>query len=443
MGASKRPVYYEDVMHHLSLLLHRWIGLFMAGFLVMSGLTGAVISWDHELDDLLNSHLTRVESRGALLPVLDLARAIEERDPRARVTFIPLAPEEGDALAFGVDARVDPATSRRYELGYNQVFINPVTGEELGRREWGAVWPVTQATLVSFLYKLHYSLHLPEMWGTDRWGLWLMGGIAMLWALDCFIGFYLTLPRRMIVPCDFSETPASARPILGQSWWARWIPSWKIKTSGTLRRINLDFHRAFGLWTWILLFVLAFTAFSLNLYREIFYPVMSLVTTVTPSPFDLRTPAGPHKPITPIVAYGPILDRARAEAAQRGWQVPIGDIFYSDEFGIYGVQFFHPGDDHGSAGVGPPAMYFDAADGRYLADRQPWKGTVADIFVQAQFPMHSGRILGLPGRIIISIMGVGTALLSMTGVVIWWRKQVAHSRRTLRHTDEAAPFAMT
>jgi hypothetical protein len=29
-----------------------------------------------------------------------------------------------------------------------------------------------------------------------------------------------------------------------------------------------------------------------------------------------------------------------------------------------------------------------------LGERLPWKGTAADIFVQAQFPLHSGRILG-------------------------------------------------
>src|SRR5437764_1338611 len=37
--------------------LHRWAGLLTAGFLFFSGITGAIISWDHELDDVLNSHL--------------------------------------------------------------------------------------------------------------------------------------------------------------------------------------------------------------------------------------------------------------------------------------------------------------------------------------------------------------------------------------------------
>jgi uncharacterized iron-regulated membrane protein len=43
--------------------------------------------------------------------------------------------------------------------------------------------------------------------------------------------------------------------------------------------------------------------------------------------------------------------------------------------------------------------------------------------MQAQFPLHSGRILGLPGRILISIMGLVVAMLSVTGIVIWARKR--------------------
>jgi len=421
-------------MRHLSILLHRWIGLVMAGFLVITGLTGAVISWDHELDDLLNPHLTHVESRGTYLSSLDLARAIEARDPRGQVTYVPLAPEEGEALAFGVEPRVNPATGRLYQLDYNQVFIDPVTGKELGKREWGAVWPVTQENVVSFLYELHMSLHLPEMWGIEHWGEWLLGGIAILWTLDCFVGFYLTLPRQAQPPGPPSSWESRQR--LG--WWARWGPAWKIKTSGTFRRINFDFHRAFGLWAWGLLFMLAFTAFSLNLYREVFYPVMSMVTEVTPTPFDERTPTGIHHPITPKLGYAAIIDRAVDEAKKRGWPEPVGDVFYAENFGIYGVRFFHPGDDHGEAGVGPPALYFDGHDGRYLGDRQPWVGTAADIFVQAQFPLHSGRILGIPGRIIVSVMGLGTAVLSITGVIIWWRKRAVHARRADMHSPQPA-----
>ncbi|MPY69008.1 MAG: PepSY domain-containing protein [Alphaproteobacteria bacterium] len=419
-------------------LLHRWVGLTIAGFLFVSGLTGAVISWDHELDDLLNPHLTHVDSRGEYIPSLELARAIELRDPRARVTYVPLAPEPGEALAFGVAPRVDPSTSRLFELGYNEVFVDPVTGAELGRREWGAAWPVTRENFVSFLYVLHYSFHIPEMWGIDRWGMWLLGGIAVLWTLDCFVGFYLTLPAR--------RTPRPGRPDavrrqLARRWRTRWAPAWKIRTWGSAWRINFDIHRAFGLWLWGLLFMLAFTAFSLNLYREAFYPIMATVSEVTPTPFDTREETDTHNPIPPTVAYAAIVGKAAAEARRRGWEEPAGDVFYAQNFGIYGVRFFHPGDDHGAAGVGPPALYYDGSDGRYLGDSVPWSGTAADIFVQAQFPLHSGRILGLPGRILVSVMGVVTAALSVTGLVIWWRRRAARSRRTRRRPEQRAAAA--
>jgi uncharacterized iron-regulated membrane protein len=394
-------------MRAIWVIVHRWIGLVIAAFLFLTGVTGAVISWDHELDDLLNPHLLEAPSRGESRSALELAAKFEEHNPKARVTFMPLAPEEGVSLALFITPRVDPETGRQYELGYNQVFIDPVSGKELGRREWGGVWPVTRENFVSFLYKLHYSLHLPEMWGIGRWGEWLLGSIALAWTLDCFVAFYLTLPKGR------------------RRWWPRWKAAWGVRTASGAYKLNFDLHRAGGLWTWALLFVIAFTAFSLNLFAEVFYPAMSKISQVSPTPFTSRAPVDKHTPIEPRLSYAEAVDKAKAEAQKRGWKEPAGSVFYTPEWGIYGVQFFHPGDDHGAAGVGPARLYYDGADGRYLGDRQPWVGTAADIFVQAQFPVHSGRILGLPGRILISLMGLVVAGLSVTGVVIWWRKRRA------------------
>lgn len=408
--------------------LHRWVGLFIASFLFISGLTGAVISWDHELDDLLNPHLMHAGTQGAPQSSLALARQVEARDPRILVTFVPLAAEPGESLAFGVEGRVDPATSKPFEPGYNQVFVDPVTGAELGRRNWGAVWPITTETFVSFLYVLHYTLHIPEMWGIDHWGLWLLGGVALLWTIDCFIGFYLTLPQR----------EARAQGAMGKgrrrSLFTRWKPAWKIKTSGTAYRINFDIHRAFGLWLWGVLFTVAFTAFSLNLYSEIFYPIMSKISEVTPGPFDVRTPRDHDDPILPRLGYAEAIGKAQAAARRRRWSEPAGGAFYSPEYGIYGIGFYKPGGDHGAAGVGPQYLYYDGVTGQPAGAYEPWKGTIADIFVQAQFPLHSGRILGLPGRILISFMGLVVAALSVTGVVIWWRKRQARTFRRRRST---------
>src|SRR5687768_7007767 len=109
---SGQPTSRQPFSRQLWVLAHRWVGLTIAGFLCISGITGAVISWDHELDELLNSRLTHVESRGVRLPPLDLAAQIEAADPRVLVTYVPLAAEEGKSFVFGVAPKQDPETGR-------------------------------------------------------------------------------------------------------------------------------------------------------------------------------------------------------------------------------------------------------------------------------------------------------------------------------------------
>ena len=199
--------------------LHRWAGLLTAGFLFFSGVTGAVISWDHELDDLLNKQFHDVTSTGPAKSSVELAALIEARDPHVRVNYLLTTPEKNESLSFFLQPRIDPATGKRYtDVNYNQVFLDPNTGAELGRRMWGAVWPVTSENFVSFLYKLHYTMHIPEFWGSDRWGARLLGIIAIIWTIDCFVGFYLTLPARRLARAG--RAPAVTRE-LGKGFWAR------------------------------------------------------------------------------------------------------------------------------------------------------------------------------------------------------------------------------
>jgi uncharacterized iron-regulated membrane protein len=339
-------------------------------------------------------------------------------------------------MQIWVDAKVDPATGRRYDLGYDHVFIDPVTGEIAGKRLWGEI-SLAPEHLMSFLYKLHFTLHLPEIGGTDRWGVWLMGTVALVWLVDSFVSFLLTLPR-------LSRTDGGTKGG-SKGWWQRWQPSWLVRFGAGGYKLNFDLHRAGGLWVWGILLILSFTSFSLNLYREVFYPVMSLVSETTPGPFETRTPRPLHEPVEPKVTWTELLAKGKAEADRRGWTDPVGDVFYSDDFVVHGIRFFHPGADHEGGGMGMKTLYYDGLDGRLIGDHVPWEGTAADVFVQLQFPLHSGRILGLPGRIIISITGVTVAMLSITGLVIWDRKRRARKQAVrqagLRHAQGQGQMA--
>ena len=385
--------------------VHRWFGLGAAVFLFVSGLTGAIISWDHALDEWLNPRLFQVSSRGPHKPALELVAMAEAREPRMSVRYVPLAAEPGHTLMLFVEPRVNPATHTLYELDFNQLAIDPVTGAIVGRRMWGEI-SLDRENLLPFLYKLHYSMHVPEGWGVQL-GVLFMGIVGIVWFLDCFIALAISFPNRRV-----------------------WKKSFAFRFRKGGRALNFDLHRSGGVWAWLLLLVVAFTSVSMNLGHEVVRPILGLFTTLTPDPFDARTPAAETSPVTPARSYAEILGAASSIARERGVNAPPGALFHSPTYGIYGVGFFEPGNDHGDGGLGTPWLYFDSRDGRFVGDVIPGEGTAGDIFLQAQFPIHSGRIAGLFGRIIISALGLVVAMLSATGVLIWVRRRRGARART-------------
>jgi uncharacterized iron-regulated membrane protein len=322
-------------MRNTFVLFHRWAGLFIAVFLFVAGLTGAVISWDHELDEWLNPHLydAPAQSSGKPLAPLELLAKVEAADPRVKVTFLPLHHEEGHNTEIGVQPRVDPETGELYPIDYNQAFVDPATGNIVGKRFWGAISLDTE-NLLPFLYKLHYSMHIPDVANIDRWGVWFMGIVGIVWLFDCFVGFYLTLPAR-VRRNGATRVVAEGEALLEEplpdaarrSWWQRWKPAWQIKRGASAYRFNLDLHRAFGLWLWAMLFIIAFTSVSMNLGTEVVRPILNSISKLTPDAFDDRAPTPLNKPIAADVSFATAIDTAKTEALRRGWTEPAGGAF--------------------------------------------------------------------------------------------------------------------
>jgi len=392
-------------------LLHRWFGLATAVFLFIAGATGALISWDHELDAWLNPQLFHAHSAGQpALPGLELANRLEKADPRLRVGYVLTATEPGHTALMSVEGRIDPASGKPYELGFNQVALDPATAQVQGKRQWGDI-SLRRENLLPFLYKLHYTMHIPDGWGIEL-GVWLMGLIGIVWTLDCVIALWLSFPN-----------------------WRSWRKSFAFRWRQGGHKLNFDLHRSGGVWVWLLLLVLAVTSVSMNLNTQVMRPLVASLSPLTPDAFSSRTPRPPEQAVEPRVSREQVLALAQAEGRRRGWTQPAGGVFYSSAFGLYGVGFFDAGNDHGDGGLGNAWLYYDAVHGAPAGDRVPGSGSAGDIFLQAQFPLHSGRILGLPGRILISLMGALVAMLSVTGLLIWLRKRrasVTHKKSGLR-----------
>lgn len=395
-------------MRGAMVVLHRWCGLFIAGFLFVAGLTGAVIAWNQELDEWANPKLYVAASGAAAsaLAPLELARRVEATDPRLRVSFVPLTLEQGHTAMLGVAARIDPATGTPYVLGFNQLAVDPATGQIQGRRQWGQI-SLSREHLLPFLYKLHYTMHIPKGWGIE-FGVWLMGVVSAVWIVDGFLALCISFPN---------------------------VRSWRKSLSFRLRqggaKLTFDVHRSGGVWVWGLLLMLAVTSVSLNLGTQVMQPLVSVFSTLTPSPFQSRQGSRERELADPLLRREQAIAAAEAEGRRRGWTAPAGSLFYAQRFGIYGVTFYTPEDDRDENGMGNNVLYLDGDTGTIIGERVPGQGTWGDVFMQAQLPLHSGRLLGTPGRVLISLMGVFVATLSVTGLLIWLRKRRARTGKSV------------
>jgi uncharacterized iron-regulated membrane protein len=380
--------------------VHRVTGLFLAAFLFVSGVTGSLIAFWPELDAALNPELFSVRGGAPAPPPAVLAAKVEAADPRAQVVWMSVNPGPGEPIGVFVAPRTDPATKAPYDLNYNQLALDPSSGAILGKRFWGACC-FERKNLMPFLHTLHYTLYLPE-----RVGVWVMGLIALLWFADCFVAIGLTFPTR--------------RPFL-----SRWANGFRIQRGTSGGRFMLDLHRAGGLWLWLLLAILAMSGVALNLEKEVFRPVVSFLLPVDREPVPPKAPAD-AKPLG-FAAVAALADR---DAERLNWGRP-GAIYHDLAAGTYFVSFQRSLLDRGE-GMGINGLVYSAATGALVEEHVHGSGRVGNIVLDAQFPLHSGRLLGTPGRVVICVAGLVVAALSGTGVLMWSRRRraKAHLRST-------------
>jgi uncharacterized iron-regulated membrane protein len=404
-------------MRSLLVRLHRWFGLGTALFLFLSGLTGSIIAWHLELDAALNPEFFHARTSGPALSSLELANRVEAADRRLRVTWLPLAAEPGRTLQVLVAPRIDPRTHEPYRLGFNQLAIDPATGVIQGRREWGA-FSVSRLNLVPFIYQLHDTLYLPGTAGGLATGVWLLGFVAIVWTLDCVIALVLAFPN---------------------------LKTWRKSFGFRVRRggyaLAFDLHRSGGVWVWGLLGVVAVTSISMNLKAPVVRPLVSLFSTLAPDPEGDARPAAVPEAAT--LSRERVVELASAAGKRLMLDAGPGGIAFSPARNFYAVGYFAPGDVYGDYRLGNAWTYWDATTGTRIAQTVPGVGSAGDIFLQAQFPLHSGRLLGTAGRIAISFMGLMVAILSATGVVIWLKKRAGRRAASLRSRTRCGPQAPT
>jgi len=396
-------------LRSLFVLVHRYVGLAMAVFLVVAGLTGTALAYYYELDAALNPSLYQpksVSENQQPLDIMQLRQQLQEKLPEVNVHFVPLDTPQGQAVPLYVTAR-----DRSIALENDEYFMDPYSGSILGQRKWG---DLTQGSknVMPFLYQLHHTLALGET------GSLIFGVVAVLWSIDCFVGAYLTFP-----PLRKSADRTSR----WTSWWKDWGRAWLFKT-GSLYKLTFTWHRAAGLWLWAILFVFAWSAVGLTLH-DVYYPVMHTIFPMKEYP-ELPHVDPPRE--VPGMAWKAARDRGReliAEQAEKhGFRVlSERRINYDSHHGVFRYQVASTLDINNR--YPSTTVWFDSETGELRGFVLPTSEAVGNTITTWINALHFGAVWGRPYQAFVAIMGIAVAGFSISGVYLWWVKFQARRKR--------------
>lgn len=397
--------------------LHRWIGLVAAGFLLVAGITGALLAWYEELDaGFAPALLTVPLAPSDPLDPQALRARVQAAYPDRWVNHVPLSQPPGRSAVFYVVPR--PGAAAPGAPAMLQVLVNPHTGDVLGHRVTGELrWGAKH--VMPFVYRLHHSLALGLL-GTVAFGV-----VSVLWTIDCFLGFWLTLPSRP------REARASVPVVAPRpSWWRRWLPAWRVRWSAGGHKRVLDLHRAGGLWLWAMLFVFAWSSVAFNLtpaYDAVMRPWLSFQSTVR------TVPPLPEPQPEPGMDWARAIDNGRELMAQQarahGFEVEREDLLFYDPRKALFSYYVRSNLDVRER-VGRTLVAFDANTGELRTVWLPTGAASGDTVTSWLGGLHMAALWGWPFQAFVSLAGLGVAMLSVTGVLVWKKK--AQARRAAR-----------
>lgn len=426
----------------LWLLTHRWGGLILAAPLIIVALTGSIIAFTDEVNHLITPERYATEQPG--VPQLEL-------DALAKQAQVLVLPGEvivamfvrPDQVAVRTLRQSDPSvksTNGDEGKGVQEYFLylDPWTGKELARQYPVVGKLVPDNRIMRFIHALHDHLYL------GRELNWVLGIIALLWTVDCFISWSLTLPNS------------------SRGFWRRWKPAWLIKTGASTYRLNFDLHRANGLWLWPILFVFAWSSVSLNL-PQVFDPVtktlfeyksrkeqraeMQAQMTNQQKLVMQKFRAAPGEPQPDVVDISATAKRLAAdEAAKRGFAIgyTVSVSSVSRRQGSHLVNTSLRSDEarceDRMESKCSAQLSFDGRNGElfeWKEQSQPNYDNEAtgNFITRWIIRLHFGQSLGLAYKIFVSVLGIVITMLSVTGIYIWWKKRKARKHSEAKKAE--------
>jgi len=371
-------MYYFRILRAIAMIC-------VAALLFMSGITGGLLAFYNEIDEFLNPGFYHVANQGEMLEPPALIEMLEQARPEIAVWYLQYPKHPGETAMMTAEPKPD-AAGEYPPMASNVFYLDPHSGAIVGEKYWGRCC-FEPENVLNYLYEMHHSL-------TDgAWGGYLMGGVACVLLINCLLVLF----------SRFGAAPTTDTLSL--------IPA---------RRKALA--RVFAL----LLLPIALSSVAMNLADEVFKPLVSIFSPVKASIYEeysKKTQADFGKR---TLTFEDAYRLARQIGEENGWPGPVAELFYSSSYNFYGMGYGYRDPN----GMGNNWIYLDGSDGHVVGSRTPGSGTPGDQLFSVQLPIHSGRLAGLPTKILVALLGLLIAALSGRYIVIvsrrlFWPKQTA------------------
>ena len=270
------------------------------------------------------------------------------------------------------------------------VSMNPYTGEITG---WGSKY--------QYPFELMFRLHEQFSMGTPGINAMHTGGFLM--TLMCLTGIYLWWPRR--------ETIRQALTIKPKP----------------LRRFLFGLHRVIGAYAVVLVFLVALSG-------TMIFGVLSLLPLANtgPSGFGMFATVGLQPDLSgDPVSVDTLISGAKAEFPDD----IIRDLSYIRLMRAVAVVSFHDQDGPNVRALN--RVFFERHTGRVIAVRD-WDDLDGIPLIEDwAIPIHSGEVIGAPGRLLVLLSGLVIPFLFVTGVWLWWKKRQVKGPQMIVQKDIA------
>jgi uncharacterized iron-regulated membrane protein len=375
--------------------LHLWVGLALCVPLVVLGLTGSILVFEHELRDLFDP-LPRTQAGESKGPGAIIAAASAKAPNGATPTFF-VAPEEPGAPAAVRFAQRGAAPGP----GGFLVHVDPVSLEVLGARE-------ANAGVLRQIFMLHANLLT-----RDRSGREIIGWLG-------------------VVMCGLGITGLVL-------WWPRagqWRSAFGVRRGARGLRLHRDLHGTVGIWGLMVFLVVSFS----GTYLAFPQTLGAAVRAVVPAR-DLRTQPTVTRPTTTQVpGERPLPLDADAALALARTVVADGTLrsiaLPNRPDQTVRVAFLPPGGEHGEPTI---TVFIDPWTRRVIEVRDPRSYTAGEVALAWQHALHAGEGLGWLWKGLVFVSGFMPTLFVITGIWMWLIKRRAKRAVLARRIPAAEP----